>query len=185
MKFLLYGFIALISFVAALVGALAATGNLSQESLDKLMGKAEGVPETAGENMYAEEDQMSALARALKEREAALKKKSSDLETRSKALDTREAELRRLESSIQTRLEELNSLMGDADKERQARQQTIASTLQEMDSKKAAERVAGLDPEEAVAILRLVDEKERAKIMEDMTTDDAIRLMRLLGEAPL
>jgi flagellar motility protein MotE (MotC chaperone) len=185
MKWVLYGLIGLISFVAALAGALAVTGNLTPESFAKLLGTAEEAPPAVEEPTYPEEDGTSALARALKEREAALNKRASDLDARIKSLDTREAELRKLEKAIETRIEELNLLLSGSDTERQARQQIIAKTLEGMDSRKAAERVAGLDPEEAAAILRLVGEKDRAKIMEDMQTDDAIRLLRLLGEAPL
>lgn len=185
MKIVVYGLIGLVSFAAALAGALAATGNFTPESLEKLLGLGEETSAETEAPLYPEEDGTSALARALREREAALNKRASDLDARVKAFETRETELRKLERTIEARIEELNALLSDSDAERQARQQIIAKTLEGMDSKKAAERVAGLDPEEAAAILRLVREKDRAKIMQDMQTSDAVRLLRLLGEAPL
>ncbi len=186
MKYLLYGFIALLTFAAALAGTLAASGNLNAESLEKILALSAGPEESSEETLPTdEEDPLSSLAQALKAREQTLEKRAETLEEREKELDKRETELRTLDNTVQQRIKELNTLLSDSDNEREARRKTTALTLEEMDPTKAAERLTGLAPEEAVAILRLVDDKERAKILEEMTPEEATRLLRMFQEPPL
>jgi flagellar motility protein MotE (MotC chaperone) len=180
MKIIIYGLVAVLSFAGALAGALALTGYLTPETLERILGRGEAAEEQAP--ALPEEDALGSLARALKERETSLNRRETGLSERERALAARESELRRLESTVEERIQDLNNLLGQADNEMVARRQTLADTFGRMDPRKAAEQLQALPPEDAVAILRLMDEKNRAKIFDAMNRDEATRILRLFQE---
>lgn len=184
MRIILYLATALISFLVVLVGAMAATGLLTAENIERMLGRtpeATTLPPTAA----SPQDNLSALARLLNERESALDQREEDLKRREAEFGQRNAALLQLQSTLEERLREMKSVLEQSDAEVQLRRQTTATTLELMDPKKAAERLDGLPPEEAAAILRLVKDKQRAKIVEQITPDNAVRILRLLQEPPL
>lgn len=184
MRIVLYAMIGLLSFVLALAGAMAVTGNLSGEALGRLMGQSEAGLGAATGTAPVEEE-MSMLARRLKEREEALDRREADLVRRETEFAKRGGELQQLQTTIEDRLKEIQGALAQNDTELQARRQTTANTLERMDAKKAAERMTGLPADEAAEILRLVKDKQRAKIIEQMAPDEAVRLLRLLQEPSL
>lgn len=180
MRIIIYAVAALLSFTGALAGALALTGNLKPENLDRVLGRGE--PAAEQESTLPEEDALSSLARALRDRETTLARRETTLVERERALAKRESELRQLESTVEERIRDLNNLLGQADNEMIARRQTLADTFSRMDPKKAAEQLQSLPAEDSVAILRLIDDKSRAKILDAMNRDEATRILRLFQE---
>ncbi|MBP8129600.1 MAG: hypothetical protein KA184_08450 [Candidatus Hydrogenedentes bacterium] len=185
MRVLLYIVIAVLSFLAVLAGAMAATGLLNAASFERLLGRAPEEPAPLAQPAASPEDSLSGLARRLNEREEALVQRETDLKRREAEFSQRNAALLQLQTSLEERLKEVKSVLEQSDAEEQLRRKTTATTLELMDPKKAAERLNGLPPEEVAAILRLVKDKQRAKIVEQVTPDEATRILRLLQEPPL
>ena len=101
MKVLLYMVLAVVAFVAAVVGATAITGNLSQENLKRLFTKESPQPADSGLG------RVDAFVQHLKDREAELDRREKDIEERGQRLAKRQADLEALRSellAIQTRI---------------------------------------------------------------------------------
>ena len=189
MKMVLFAVIGLLSFAGALAGGLAMTGNLSGEALSRIVlgpkagetGQREG---TESDKPRETEDPLGPLAQQIKKKENELKDREDQLNQREAQINQRETEL----AQLQTKLEELQKQIGgslaDADKERQTRIQTVASTIEKMKPLKAAESLQNMPPEDAAAVLSLVKAKERGKVVEAMKPEMATRVLRLLQEPP-
>ena len=91
----------LIAFASTLVGLLAATGNLSQESLDALLGKAPDKPSSQTE------------AQDLDSLTMQLKAERQRVEERQEELDQQEKRLKMLQRDIEERRTELASLLDE------------------------------------------------------------------------
>jgi flagellar motility protein MotE (MotC chaperone) len=180
MKILVYGMIAVISFVAALAGALALTGNLSRETLDRLSGKE--APVVAPPPQQTASDPLSPLVQQLKNKEETLRKRELELNERATQIDKRAQELDRLRTEIEGLQKQLQGAVQEADKERTARLQSIAITIAEMKPDKAAERLQGMPPDDIAEILTCMKPKERGKIVEALETSLATRVLRALQE---
>jgi flagellar motility protein MotE (MotC chaperone) len=167
----------LVAFASTLVGLLAATGNLSQESLEAMLGKAQsskgGV--TGAEDVDSLTMQLKAERQRVRERE--------------EELDRREKRLKMLQRDIEERRTELSSLLDEvkqgvsADEQNQdERLQDVVETVEGMESEKAAEVLGEWPVDEAAQILGLLNEKARGSILDAMDTDQVILILRALRE---
>lgn len=182
MKIILYGLLAVISFVLSLVAALAMTGNLSQASLDKLSGKEPPVVEAPE---VKKSDPVGPLVQQLKKKGEALKAQEQELNDRAAQLDKREQELGRMRSELEALQKQIQGSVQEAGEERTARLKSVAITISEMKPDKAAERLGGLPPDDIAEILNQVKPKERGKIVEALEPDLATRVLRALQESKI
>ena len=173
MKLVMFGTLGLVSFVGALAGALAVTGNLSRETLDKVMGK-----EVALEEEAVPPDQLGPLARDLNQlREQLEQQRAAQVE--------QEQRLKDREDALQVEGQRLDALVvqinADLDQKaalRETRLTTIATSVNKMKPKEAARALESLPEDEAAEILRNDSiAKNAGKIMSEM---DAAILARIL-----
>ncbi len=179
MKYALFLLLGLLSFAGALAGALALTGNLNGEALQRLLGSpaAEAV-----NNASAENQDVDMLVRQLREKETALARKEQELKERESQLLLREESLKTLRDEVEQMQSRVQGAMEEADAERKVRIESVALTLTEMRPNKAAERLDGMPPEEVAEILALIEAKDRGKIIEAMDAETATRVLRQLQE---
>ncbi len=167
----------LIAFASTLAGLLAATGNLSQESLDALLGKAP--PPTASDAEAQDLDSLTLQLKAERQR----------VQERQEELDRREKRLKMLQRDVEERRTELSSLLDevkqgvDADEQSQdQRLQDVVKTVEGMESEKAAEVLGEWPVDEAAQILGLLSDRARGPILDAMDTDQVILILRALRE---
>lgn len=176
--------LAFITFVLALLGLLAATGNLNAEALGKLAGQK--TAEVAGEQQQPSVDELDPIARAIREREASLNQKEQELKSREAELEIQKADVESKLSELQSTLAQLQETLGSltttTDTDRQARLMDVATSLGKMKPTNAALAVEELDTETAVAVLRLVEEDPRGKILDKMKPEKAALVLRAMQE---
>lgn len=181
MKYVAMLLLALFFFAGTLAGALALTGNLNGEGMQRIMGNA---PEVA-EATETKEDPLGPLARQLKNKEDELKKQEERLKQRESQLNTREQSLQELSDKLDALRMELNTNIDEAEMARQQEIETVATTLTEMKADKAAEALSNFPVEEQADILRKIEKsKDRGKILEAMRPEDATRALQAMQDSP-
>lgn len=173
MKMVLYGLVAVASFIVALAGALAFTGNLSKESLLQLIQQQPAMDAQE----QPEKELLSPLAQEIKQREAELAQREKALAEKASQLEQREKELEMLRKDVEQIQKNIQSTFADADEDRKVRLETIANTVAEMKSDRAAQALEGMPVGEAAEILAMVDAKDRGKIVEAMKPEFATRVL--------
>ncbi len=181
MKKVLYVLVALVSFSAALAGALAFTGNLSRESLMRLIKQQPAM--TAQQE--PEKELLSPLAQEMKEREAALKAREQAVAEREAQVAQREKELEALRKDVEQIQKQIQGAFADEEQDRQVRLETIANTVAEMKADRAAQALEGMPVDEAAEILAIVEAKDRGKIVEKMDPEFATRVLSELQNLKL
>jgi len=168
------GFIGLgfITFVLTVLGAMALTGNLNRESIDRLLNRQE---QEAPVKKQA--DDLDPFLRSLNKEREAVKKREERVRLAEDALDLRERQNQDLLAEIDEKLTQLQEAMTEADDEREQRLKDDAKSLAEMSEKKAAETLNELPIEDATQILRYMKEKPRGKILDEMEPRKAALLL--------
>lgn len=178
-KILVALLLALLAFVGTLLGALAATGNLSKEGFDKILNRGEPEPAAAG---AASQEQLDPLLKAIEERETRLKEKAEALEKRAEQLDIRERDLEELREELQRVYTQFTESLDQADATHEERLRDVAKSLAGMSPENAAQVLQEWPPSEAARILRDVDEGDRGDILDEMEADKAALILRALQE---
>lgn len=166
MRIVLLIVLALIVFAAAVIGPLAATGDLGK-LIDIVTGKAaQELAETP--DAEAAPDEVSELARALKAQQADLKTRAAALDERESRLTLRERELKRdldslleMKTAIETSLEQLDSARNQGLKE-------VAESLAVMEPEEAALDLEKMEARVAARLLPLIDEDARGPMLDAM-----------------
>jgi len=178
MKIVAYIAVALVLFCGTLVALLALTGNLNKESIERLV---KGPPEAAAA-AQAKEDS-GALARALRERQAAITAREKDLDAREKRLEQLEADIETERANVEQLLAQIQDALDTAEGERGKRKDEVASSLAEMDAAGAAKILESWpDTGEAAEILLLIKAKDRGKILDEIATNSPTLAAELLRE---
>ena len=180
MKLIMLVLAGLLVFVGTVVGALAATGNLNQSSIDALMGKevtpvnADGIPVNAPKTSEARElqqqrEQLTARAKTLDEREA--------------QLNIREQNLQQLQQEIDGKIDQLGGSLEEAEQKRKERLMSAVNTLQEMKADAAADAIKRYPIEDQAEMLNMITkDKDRAKILEAMDPEDTARVLKAMAQ---
>lgn len=190
MKFLLmlFGFITV--FTLSMVGLLAATGNLNQQTLDRVMGKEQPphLPGAAAAGGHAAGSggggDIDPIARQMQKQRETLAAKEKELKDYEAQLNQRSAELDALYQQVQAAKAEFESAVGEAEKQRQLEIETVANTVSNMKPKAAAERMANMPVPDVVEVLRKVKDKDRGRIVESMEPEMATEVLRKMQETP-
>lgn len=177
MKLALIVIVGLLSFVGALVGALAVTGNLNAESLGKLIA-------SEPEEMVSEEppDALAPWAEAMKKREEAVAAREADVAERETRLEQERRDLEQYGSEVAANLEQIQTLLNTEDSSQGERIAETAKTLESMKPDTAAESMAAFEPEESAAILALIKERTRGKILDAMDENQRTMILRAMQE---
>jgi flagellar motility protein MotE (MotC chaperone) len=181
MKYVLYGVLALLSFAGSMVLALALTGNLNKEALDRLMQKEPEMSVPAP----SPTDTIGPLTQQIKKKEEQLKQREQELSERESQLNQREAGLKQLQTQLEGIQKEISGTLESAEAERNLRVQTVALTLAQMKPDKAAKSLESMPVEDVAAILAQVKDKDRGKIVEAMDPQTATKVLRALQESKL
>lgn len=185
MKIVGYILLGLISFIATIVIAGLATGDLSKAGIDRLMGKtAQNQPVSAPQSAPEPPDPLSDLAKALNQREQAIKEREERVAAREARLAEDLAQLEELRGQVQALLKEAASAVDKTDAQEIERMQAVAASLGEMSSEQAARTIEQWPPEYAARVLRLIDDRPRGKILDAMAADKASVILRAMQGGP-
>jgi len=174
MKLLAIISLAILSFVGVFAGILAATGQLSMDTVDQILGRGE-----AAEPAPAVEapDEVDGLVRALRDREQTLAERAARLEEREQRLAATERELMELREEVENLLDQLTGALAEQEEDRERRLQEVADSLAGMRPGNAAEAVSELDPDIAARVLSLMDQRDRGKVLDEMEPRMAASLL--------
>lgn len=170
------------AFFGSLAAALAFTGNLNAESIERILRRE---PPPAAAPPDPAEDPLTPLARQLRAKEAALVKREQELRERESRLEARMRELQQLQGELDAMHQLIAGALDESDTERTVRIQTVATTVAQMKPDRAAEALLGLPDEDAAEILREVRDRDRGKIVDAMDPARAARVLQALQEPPL
>lgn len=180
MRLFLIVMLAIISFIGTLIGALALTGNLSGDSLSKLVSPVSVPQNVTVPRPNIQEDSIATLIEQIKKKEELLKQKEEEIKKKEEEIKTKTQELQQMQSKIETVQKELSSKLEGDKKEKAVQMQTIAITLSGMKPDKAAERLKTMSPDEIAEILSYVKPKERGKIVEALDAQLAAQVLQAL-----
>ena len=177
--------VAVLVFLLTLVAAAGVSGNLTKESLSRLV---QGPPPKAVAQGAAQEA-TDPLARALSLRDwqVRLDEREDLLDDRETVLEQREAQLEDLQTDIRGMQTQLQVTLDAQDLERSERMNQVAASLAEMKPENAA-KVLEEWPEvddAAELLYRVVKEKDRGKILDKLDPRTASDLLRAIEERQL
>jgi flagellar motility protein MotE (MotC chaperone) len=179
MKMAIYAIVVLLGFVGSLAGVLAATGNLSREGLDKILGKT---PPAAAEP-EEEPDDLDPLLRAVREQQKKLEEREAGLKEREERVKTAEQDLAKLRDELSGMLQQYAENLDKVDADQEQKRQEVAMLLEKMKPDQAAEIIGAKEPEEAVQLLQLLPEKSRPKVMDKLAPEKAGAILDAMQNA--
>ncbi|MCP4646030.1 MAG: hypothetical protein GY851_36640 [bacterium] len=184
MKFAIFALLGLVSFLLTLVGALAATGNLTQEGIDLLLKRG---PEPAVETVRTP-DSLDPLLKTMRDKEERIASREKELEERARRLALRERDLEetrgQLEQAYTQFSSQLDTVNSQQTQEYSQRLEETANTLGSMKPQNAADILAGWPPSDAARLLLGMEDRKRSKILDSMDPDQAASVIRALQEGP-
>lgn len=177
MKMILTAVVILAVFVGTIVGAMALTGNLTKERLERVV-KGPPPPPPKEETP----DDVGPWARALRDRETELDKREADLAEREKRVTQMLADLDELRTQVQDIQKQIRASLDAEDEDRGKRLDDIAKSLGQMKPANAAKTLDDWPVSDAADILRRVSERDRGKILDGMDPSKAAAILRALQE---
>ena len=175
MKIVLYALVGVVAFVLTLLGAMAVSGNLSEEGFDRLLGAEELSPVTVDP-----EDDLDPLLKALKSREEAVRMAEKDLESRQENLEIRERDVETMLKDVAQVLEQLTESLDDADTGYEKNLTETAKSLEGMKAKSAAEVLEKIPLEDAAQLLLRIKDRDRGKILDEMDPELTAQVIQIL-----
>jgi len=170
----------LVVFFATVIGALAASGNLTRESIERLL-KPPPEPVSATEPA----DDVGPVARALRTRREELDKREAALKVREERINQMLSDLQELRADIEAIQQQIRAALDAEDKDRADRLKEVAASLAGMKPDNAARTLEDWPVEDAAEVLCLIKERDRGKILDGMDPVKAAVLLRALQERKL
>lgn len=164
-------------FLAALVGPMAATGNLNPETIMRLLGREE-----APEPVWNPDDDLGPLALKISAEQDRLREWEERLSEEDTRLTQRERDLDATLDEITGIQTEISSAIDQLDSEQQASILAIAKTLESMAAANAAIDLEGMSPEDAARILPLIKDRSRGKILDAMKQLNRSLILQVMQE---
>jgi flagellar motility protein MotE (MotC chaperone) len=162
-KFILMLLVAAIAFAGTVAAILAITGNLSQESLMKIVSPAPAPVETAPE---AKPDETDAVIRALQARDEDLNKREAAVKEEEDRLKKEQADLDVLRTQLVGIQQEIGKTIEAEDADHRKRVQNVALSLAKMKPAQAAKTLGTWSVQDAAKALRFMKDKERGKLLD-------------------
>jgi flagellar motility protein MotE (MotC chaperone) len=182
MKYIILGILSLALFAGTIAGALYFTGNLNEESLQRVLGR-EVAPDP--DAPPAASTSVGPLAEALREKEQEIAEREAALAERERQVAIRIEEISRLQAKLEELQDELDTSMDNADTARQERIRVQAISIAAMKAQNAAQLLMSFSPEEAADILyfesggkSIIDTRAQGAILDALDTDFATSLLR-------
>ena len=160
-------------FVATLAAALAATGNLSPDALQRLVKG-----QTASQKAPVPVDEAGPVLQALKQREQALKEREAEISRREEMQRIQERDLEQTKSEVTELLAQIQASLATVDEKRDEQLTEVANSFAAMKARNAAEALQAWPAEDAANILSRVKDKERGKILDEMEPTKASMILR-------
>ena len=159
--------IAVVGFLAAVVGMLAVSGNLNKGALDRMLGRESATPTET----VPMDDPSGTLVKELKLERERLAQRRKELDEWEEKLILRGQEDDTVLTETQALQEQINASMDALDEAQAANLESLSKTLASMNPKEAAIAIAAMAPEDAVKVLPLMKDRNRGKIMDAMKGD--------------
>lgn len=153
----------LATFVITIVGALAVTGNLNAEAVNRLMGR-----EVASTTAIDDEDPSGPFMNALKEKETRLNEQEQELNARDDRLLQRQRILDETLEEIALIQEQIQAGLDELDTDRDERIVKTAKLIAAMNATNAAKDLEAMPPEDAAELLRNIKERNAGRILDAM-----------------
>lgn len=153
----------LMTFIITIIGALAATGNLNAEAINRLMGR-----ESTGEAGMDAEDPSGPFMNALKAKEQKLDEQEQNLNERDDRLLQRQRILDETLEEIALIQEQIQAGLDELDTDRDERIVTTAKLIAAMNATNAAKDLEAMPPEDAAELLRNIKERSAGRILDAM-----------------
>ena len=153
----------LVTFIITIVGALAATGNLNADAINRLMGR-----EGSGEVSMDTEDPSGPFMNALKAKEQQLNEQEQNLNERDDRLMQRQRILDETLEEITLIQEQIQAGLDDLDTDRDERIIKTAKLIAAMSAPNAAKDLEAMPPEDAAELLRNIKERNAGRILDAM-----------------
>lgn len=183
MKILLYLVVPVFVFCATLLGALAATGHLNQQSFEQLMGKKPVAAEAKDEKKEGgQREGLGLVADQLREREAAVAKRELELNQRQAQLDAQEKNIKQQTADLKTLMAQIDGNLAQAEQDRLAKIKTQSLSVESMKPEKAAQALNAMTTQDAAAILAQIKDKSRGKILNSMEQEKATAVIKALQD---
>lgn len=179
MRFAIIAVLVVLAFAGALIGAMAATGNLNQAAIMRLLGR-EPAPDTAP--AVEGPDELAPLAQRLKEESERLKARAAELDEREARLEQRERQLEETLARIEEIQAQLAADLDRVDAERQARVRELAESIENMTEEQAAQTLQTMEPADVAEILRQVKARKRGAVLDVMDNDRRRAIFELMQE---
>ena len=177
LKILGIAVLAIVCFLAALIGPMAVTGQLNKDTLGLFFGDEEtSAPVKAGE------DGLGPLAAGLRSEQKRLEEWDAKLGEEDARLTQRERIMDQALTEIEQIQAEISAAMDELDAEQLAGIQSIAKTMAAMSAKNAATDLQTMSPEEAARILPLIKDRNRGKILDEMDADKRSLIIQVLQD---
>ena len=177
LKILGIAVLAIVCFLGAIIGPMAVTGQLNEDTFGALFGG-----EDASDPVKPGEDDLGPLAtklrseqKRLQEWDAKLGEEDARLTQRERIIDQNLSEIKQIQTEVVTAMDAL-----DADQ--QAAIQSIAKTMEAMSAENAATDLQAMSPEEAARILPMIKGRNRGKILDEMDADQRSLILQVLQD---
>ena len=168
LRFVLLAVLALIAFLVAVIGPLAATGQL-KTAMEKVLGR--GDAENAAALIVAP-DEANELAKALNERAGELDARKERLDELENRLNIRRSEIDEQLDYLEEQRAEVFAALDKLDAAQQQGLNEVALTLAAMKPAEAAMDLEQMLPEQAAELLPLIEERKRGKMLDAMIDKD-------------
>ena len=176
-KFILLLLVALIAFAGTVAAILAITGNLTQESLTKIVSPPPPPVETAPE---AKPDETDAVIRALQAREEDLNKREAAVKEEEDRLKKEQADLEVLRTQLVGIQQEIGKTIQAEDADHLKRVQNVALSLAKMKPAQAAKTLGTWSVQDVAKVLRFMKDKERGKLLDAIASDQPEQAAKIL-----
>ena len=179
MKAVLFIVVPLVTFLLTLVGLLAMSGNLTADSLAKILGTA---PAPVAAAVDEPKDDLVGYAAELKKREDELAEREAQLQKDEKRLFEAQSQMEELRGALQQMLLQISQSADETEATRSQRLTSVAESLGGMKPAQAAKALEGWNPQDGAALLRLIDERARGKILDSMDPEKTTAFLQAMKE---
>lgn len=182
MKIAGYIILGLAAFLITLMVPVALSGNLSMETLNRIIGREAADKKSEPATPVEEPDDIDPLVKALKAREEKVAQREAELAKEAARLDQDKAHVKELVGELEQILAQITQSLDTADANREKQIGEVAKSFASMKPKNAAQALETLPAEDAIAYLKYIKEKDRGKILDEMQPDKVAVLLQMLQE---
>ena len=179
MKLLAIPLGALLIYCGVLLGLLYWQGLLTEEGIRQLV---QGQPAVEAPEDEAPPETLETLARQQRAREETLNRREETLQQQEQRVTMARQDLQELYTQLNGLLTEFNTSLDALDEDREQRLEEVANSLGQMEARRAADTIAGLDEEIQVQVLGRIAARARGEILSNLEPEVAARILSRFQE---